>query len=80
MGAWVSGFGFHSSTLVVFPIKEKAKIKHCLQQAILEEHRLKTLQYLLLCLLSFILVPGEGRQPFTHMWKLLSEHLLRRKD
>ena len=56
MGAWVFGFGFHSSPLVVFTIKEKAKIKHCLQQAILEEHRLKKLQYLLLCLLSFFLL------------------------
>ena len=36
-------------------IKKKTKIKHCLQQAILEEHRFKKLQYLLLCFLCFIL-------------------------
>lgn len=26
------------------------------------------------------LVPGEGRQPFAHMWTLLTAHFLRRKD
>lgn len=36
-----------SDPLVVFIMKEKTKIKHCLQQAILEEHGLKKLQYVL---------------------------------
>lgn len=55
VGTWVFGFRFHCDPLVVFTIKENTKIKHCLQQAILEEHRLKKLRYLLLCFLSFVL-------------------------
>lgn len=51
-------------------MKKKTKIKHCLQQAILEEQRLKKLQYLLSCFLSFILSCLErGRQLFTHIQK-----------
>jgi hypothetical protein len=55
-------------------IKKKKKINHCLQQAIFKEVMFKKLQYLLLHFLSFFLslVPGEGRQPFTHIQKLLT--------
>lgn len=61
----MSGLGFHCNPIRQWflAIKKETKIKHCLQPAILEEHRFKKLQYLLLCFCS--LVPrGEG-PPFA---------------